>query len=201
MSLELALPACFCYTLHMHIQTAARKRLLREKRHKLHLPFGAQRLLALLEGLEGGFAIGASIIVGLSFANLDKRVLIISAAIGILVSGFNNSVVKYSSEHYTDELDGREKRDTFRYYFMPAAIEFLSYFVITIITLLPLLFIADLYLGMALCCLITLIMLFAAGYWRGFLMQLHPVRDGLELLSLGAVIIVMGAVTGYVLHL
>lgn len=185
----------------MHIQTAARKRLLRKKRQRLHLPFGTQRLLALFEGLEGGFAIGASIIVGLSFANLDRRVLIISAAIGILVSGFNNAVVKYSSEHYGDELDGQEKKDTFKYYFMPAAIEFISYFIISIITLLPLIFIDDFYLGMALCCVITLTMLFIAGYWRGFLMRLHPVKDGLEMLLLGAGIIVMGAITGYLLHL
>lgn len=185
----------------MHIQTAARKRLLKAKRRKLHLPFGTQRLLALLEGLEGGFAIGASIIVGLSFANLEKRVLIISAAIGILVSGFNSAVVKYSSEHYEDELDGSEKRNGFRYYFAPAAIEFISYLTISVVTLLPLLIINDLYLAMALCCLITLAMLFAAGYWRGFLMKLHPAKDGLEMLSLGAGIILMGAITGYLLHL
>lgn len=185
----------------MHIQTAARKRLLRKKRQKLHLPFGTQRLLALFEGLEGGFAIGASIIVGLSFANLEKRVLIISAAIGILVSGFNSAVVKYSSEHYQDELDGKEKKNIFHYYFMPAAIELLSYFVISIVCLLPLLLISNLYLGMTLCCLLTLAMLFLAGYWRGFLMHLHPAKDGLEMLSLGAGIIVMGAVTGYLLHL
>ena len=185
----------------MHIQTAARKRLLKAKRRNLHLPLGAQRLLALLEGLEGGFAIGASIIVGLSFANLEKRVLVISAAIGILVSGFNSAVVKYSSEHYQDELDGKEEKDTFSYYFIPAAIELLSYIGISIVTLLPLIFIPDLYLGMALCCLFTLGMLFAAGYWRGFLMKLHPAKDGLELLLLGAGIIVMGAVTGFLLHL
>ena len=185
----------------MHIQTAARKRLLRRKRQKLHLPFGAQRFLALLEGLEGGFAIGASIIVGLSFANLERRVLIISAAIGILVSGFNSAVVKYSSEHYEDELDGREKRNSLRHYLTPAAIELLSYFAISIVSLLPLILIDELYLGMALCCLLTLAMLFLAGYWRGFLMKLHPVKDGLEMVFLGAGIIIMGAVTGYLLHL
>lgn len=185
----------------MHIQTAARKRLLKAKRRKLHLPFGTQRLLALLEGLEGGFAIGASIIVGLSFANLERRVLIISAAIGILVSGFNSAVVKYSSEHYHDELDGKEEKDSFIYYFIPAAIELLSYIGIGAVTLLPLIFIPDLYLGMALCCLFTLAMLFVAGYWRGFLMKLHPAKDGLEMLLLGTGIIMMGVITGYLLHL
>lgn len=185
----------------MHIQTASRKRLLRKKRKQVHLPFGAQRLLALFEGLEGGFAIGASVIVGLSFTGLDRRLLIISAAIGMLVNGFNNSTVKYSSEHYEDELDGHEKRNTFRYYFMPAAIEFMSYLAITIITLMPLLFVENLYHAIILCSLFTLIMLFAAGYWRGYLMRLHPIKDGLEIMLLGAGIIAVGGLTGYILNL
>lgn len=185
----------------MHIQTAKRRRLLKEKRKRLHLPFGAQGLLALLEGLEGGFAIGASVIVGLSFADLDRRVLLISAAIGILVNGFNNASVKYSSEHYSDELDGHERRHALHYYFVPAAIEFVAYFVISIITLLPLILIPHLYTAITLCSLITLSMLFAAGYWRGFLMRMHPAKDGIEMMFLGACIIIVGALTGYGLHL
>lgn len=185
----------------MHLQTAKHKRLLREKRHRIKLPFGAERLLALLEGLEGGFAIGASVIVGLSFANLDRRVLLISAGIGILVNGFNNASVKYSSEHYADELDGREKHRPLHYYFVPAAIEFGAYSIISIFTLLPLILIPHFYFAITLCCLITLIMLFAAGYWRGFLMKLHPAKDGIEMMTLGACIIIIGGVTGYFLHL
>jgi VIT1/CCC1 family predicted Fe2+/Mn2+ transporter len=189
------------YTSYMHIQTAKRKRLLREKRRRLRLPLGAQRFLAILEGLEGGFAIGASVIVGLSFADLDRRVLLISAAIGILVNGFNNSSVKYSSEHYADELDGHEKTHPLRHYLMPAIIEFTAYFAVGFITLLPLIFIPQLYLAITLCSLITLFMLFGAGYWRGYLMQLHPAKDGIEMMLLGAGIIVVGALTGYGLHL
>ncbi len=185
----------------MHIQTATRRRTLREKRKRLRLPLGAERLLALLEGLEGGFAIGASVVVGLSFANLDRRVLLVSAAIGILVNGFNNAAVKYSSEHYADELDGREKHHPLHHYLIPAAIEFGAYFAVGLITVLPLIFIPQLYAAITLCSLITLTMLFAAGYWRGFLMHLHPARDGIEMMFLGACIIVIGALTGYGLHL
>lgn len=185
----------------MHIQTAQRKRLLREKRRKLHLPFGAERLLALLEGLEGGFAIGASVVTGLSFANLDRRVLLVSAAIGILVNGFNNASVKYSSEHYADELDGREKRNPLKYYFLPALIEFGAYFAVGFITILPLIFIPQLYLAITLCSMITLAMLFTAGYWRGFLMRMHPAKDGIEMMFLGACIIFVGGLTGYIIHL
>ncbi len=175
--------------------------MLREKRRNLHLPLGAQRLLALLEGLEGGFAIGASVIVGLSFANLDRRVLLISAAVGILVNGFNNASVKYSSEHYADELDGREKHHPLHHYLMPAVIEFIAYFAVGFITLLPLIFVPQLYLAITLCCMSTLALLFAAGYWRGYLMRMHPGKDGVEMMFLGACIIFVGGLTGYAIHL
>jgi VIT1/CCC1 family predicted Fe2+/Mn2+ transporter len=190
-----------CYTTNMHIQTAQRRRILREKRRNLHLPLGTERLLALLEGLEGGFAIGASVVVGLSFANLDRRILLISAAIGILVNGFNNATVKYSSEHYADELDGREKHHPLQHYLMPALIEFAAYFAVGFITILPLVLIPQLYVAITFCSMLTLAMLFAAGYWRGFLMRLHPAKDGIEMMFLGACIIVVGGLTGYGLHL
>jgi VIT1/CCC1 family predicted Fe2+/Mn2+ transporter len=109
-----------------------------------------------------------------------------SATIGIMVNGFNNATVKYSSEHYEDELDGREKRSPFKAYFVPAAIEFLAYFAISFVALIPLVLISSVYLAMALCCLITLVLLFAAGYWRGYLMHMHPMRDGREMMLLGA---------------
>jgi hypothetical protein len=185
----------------MRIQTAKHRRLLAEKRRQLHLPFGAERFLAILEGLEGGFAVGASVIVGLSFASLDRRILLLSAAISIMVNGFNSATVKYSSEHYEDELDGREKSNPWRYYFVPAAIEFVAYFVISFVTLLPRMLIGNQLTASVLCCALTLIMLFSAGYWRGFLMRMHPTRDGFEMALLGSGIIIVGVVTGFILNL
>ena len=185
----------------MPIHIAHQRHLLSMKRRHLHLPFGSQRFLAILEGLEGGFAIGASVIVGLSFAHLNRHVLLMSAAISIIVNGFNSAAVKYSSEHYEDELDGREKRSAWHYYFIPAAIEFLAYFAISFITVIPLLLVDNQLIAIVVCCFITLTTLFCAGYWRGYLLQLHPIRDGLETMILGACIIIVGAVTGYLLYL
>ena len=82
----------------------------RRRRLTPRLPFGAHNFLSVLEGIEGGFAISTGIIAGLSFGALDRRLLLLTAAVSILVNGFNNSAIKYSSEHYQDELDGRELR-------------------------------------------------------------------------------------------
>lgn len=185
----------------MHVHTAQYHRELRHRRSKIQLPFGAQRFLAILEGIEGGFAIGAGLVVGLSFATDNRTLLLMTATISLLVNGFNSSAVKYSAEHYADELDGREKKNPFQHYFMPALYEFVAYMIISLVILLPLRFADSIETAAATCVGVTLVTLFAAGYWRGYLMQRrHKMRDGLELMLLGALIIVVGAVSGYILH-
>mgnify|MGYP001377431148 CR=1 FL=1 len=48
-----------------------------------------KQLLGFIDGLEGGFAIFAGIVVGLSFATTNRSVLILTALIGIMVNAVN----------------------------------------------------------------------------------------------------------------
>ena len=184
----------------MRVSSTSKHHPRSSQRRVIKLPFGTQRFLAAFEGIEGGFAIGASMVAGLSLAGMERPVLITTAVVSVMVSGFNAAAVKYSSEHYLDELDGREKTKAFRAYFIPAAIEFVSYFAISFISILPLLLLKDLPLAVNLSVAMTLIILFAAGWWRGFLLRLHPVRDGTETCILGACIILVGVISGLVIH-
>lgn len=174
---------------------------LHRRRRALNIPFGAQRFLAAFEGFEGGFAIGASIIVGLSFAGLEQNLLVSAALVSIIVNGFNTASVKYSSEHYLDEIDGREKRSPFRHYFMPALIEFIAYFAISLVSILPLVLIDDMQIAILWSCLTTLVILFSAGWWRAFMLHMPRWRDAIETTILGGGIILVGFVSGYILHL
>ena len=164
------------------------------------IPFGANNFLSILEGVEGGFAIFVGLIIGLMFEGVGRDLLILTAAISIIVSAFNSSAVRYASEHYLDELDGHEKRHRFRSYFMPSLIEFVSYMCVSIIALLPLLLVHPLKLAILCCASITLIILFAAGWYRGHLLnRRHSIRDGLEVMLLGLLIIGVGALSGWIL--
>lgn len=184
----------------MRIASSSKHHPLHKRRRRLSLPFGTQRFLAAFEGFEGGFAIGTSIVAGLSFAGMDRHILITTAIVSIIVNGFNSSAVKYSSEHYIDELDGREKKSAFKAYFIPAAIEFISYFAISFVSILPLLFLQNLHLAVALSVLMTLCILFTAGWWRGFLLRMHPLRDAIETCLLGGSIILVGIIAGLIIH-
>lgn len=173
---------------------------LRGQRRKLNIPFGAQRFLAAYEGLEGGFAIGASVIIGLSFTGLDRNLLISTAIITIIVNGFNTASVKYSSEHYLDELDGREKRSAVKYYLVPALIEFIAYFAISLLTLLPFIFIHHTPTALVYICLATILILFGAGWWRAYMLHMPRLRDATETALLGVGIMLVGLVSGLIIY-
>ena len=169
---------------------------------KLHYPIHRheeKQLLGFIDGLEGGFAIFAGIVVGLSFATTNRSVLILTALIGIMVNAVNAATIRYSTEHYIDELDGREKRNHVRHYLLPAIFEFLLYVLVSILAVMPLLIVPSLSTAIAVMVSICLIILFAAGAIRGAALGGHPVKDGIELTVGGTIMIVFGALAGWLL--
>ncbi len=182
------------------ISSTSKHHPLHARRRSIRIPLGAQRFLAAFEGFEGGFAIGASIVVALSFSGLSRHVLLVTAIITIIVNGFNNASVKYSSEHYLDELDGKEKKSAYRYYFVPAFLEFVSYFAISFISIIPLALAIDIKVAIWCSVVITLLILYGAGYWRAYILKMPRYRDAIETTLLGGGIIVVGLISGYIIH-
>ncbi len=170
------------------------------RRRIIHLPFRSEYFLAALEGIEGGFAIGASIVVALGIAGLERHLLLTTAIVSIVVSGFNSASVKYSSEHYLDELDGREKKSAFRHYFIPSFIEFICYLVLSFISVVPLLVVPDIRLAVVACVVLTVALLFVAGYVRAYMLRAGRFRDGVETAVLGGGIILVGLVSGLIVN-
>lgn len=163
------------------------------------IPLGADNFLSVLEGVEGGFAIFVGIIAGLYFQNISDDLLVITGVISLIVNAFNSSAVRYASQHYIDELDGHEKRNKFQAYFMPAFVEFLTYVLVSLVAVLPLLLVQDDVTAIGLTSLITLTILFLAGWYRGRLFGRHAMRDGAELAGLGLMIIAVGGFAGWLL--
>ncbi|MBP9667718.1 VIT1/CCC1 transporter family protein [Candidatus Saccharibacteria bacterium] len=184
----------------MKIAASSTHHPLHARRRKLTIPLGAQRFLAAFEGFEGGFAIGTSIIVALSFSNLDRTVLLSTALLSITVNGFNSASMKYTSEHYMDELDGSEKKNKFRHYFLPAITEFAAYIVISLFAIVPMILLNNMLHAVWIVAGITLVILFAAGFMRGYMLRMSPWRDGLEALVLGFGIILVGFIFGYLVY-
>lgn len=156
-------------------------------------------LLSFVDGLEGGFAIFAGIVAGLSFTLLDRQTLIVTALIGITVNAVNAATIRYSTEHYYDELDGREKRSPFRAYCVPAVTEFIIYLLVSCLSLVPLLVIDDIATAVVVMIAVCLGILFAAGLLRGVVLRTHSLRDGIEIMLGGCIMIGVGTVAGWLL--
>lgn len=169
------------------------------RQFRQHIPFGADNFLSILDGIEGGFAIFVGIVAGLYFQHISHDLLIITGIIGLIVNAFNSSAVRYAGQHYLDELDGHEKRHKFHAYFIPAFVEFVTYALVSFIAVIPLLFIKNSFNAISLTILLTLIILFLAGAYRGKVLGRHLVRDGLELAGLGIAIILVGTGAGWMI--
>lgn len=163
------------------------------------VPFGADNFLSILDGVEGGFAIFVGIIAGLYFQQIDRELLLITGGIGLIVTAFNSSAVRYATQHYLDELDGHEKRHKFRAYLVPSLLEFLTYMVVSALVVIPLIIMPHTGQAIIATIVLTLSIQFAAGAYRGRLLGRHMVRDGLELMGLGAAIIAVGAAAGLII--
>lgn len=193
--------ATLIYSMPTKISAVSKYHPLHQKRRTISVPFGASRFLAAIEGVEGGFAISASIVVALGLAGVDRHLLLVTAIVSIIVSGFNSASVKYSSEHYLDQLDGHEKRNKFRHYFLPALIEFVCYFVISVIVVIPLVLIHNLTVAICVSIVMTLFILYSAGYWRAYMLRMPRHRDAIETTLLGSGIIIVGIVSGMITKL
>ncbi len=169
---------------------------------KLHYPIhhhSQKRLLGFIDGLEGGFAIFAGIVVGLSFATTNRHVLIATALLGILVNAVNAATIRYSTEHYYDELDGHEKQSKLKAYFIPSLVEFSLYLTVSLLAVIPLIIITPLIPAIVTMVALCLIILFVAGSLRGAALGGHAIRDGLELMIGGSIMIACGALAGWAL--
>ncbi|MBP6038506.1 MAG: VIT1/CCC1 transporter family protein [Candidatus Saccharimonas sp.] len=164
------------------------------------VPLGADKFLAAFEGFEGGFAIGAGVIAGMSFTDVSRETLIMTAIISVIVNGFNSASVKYSSEHYMDELDGVESKRPLVDYLLPALVEFISYFTISFISIIPLFIIGNITYAVAYSCIATVAILLVAGYLRAMILGMPRLRDALEVALLGSGIILVGFISGWIIH-
>ncbi|MGE5313047.1 MAG: VIT1/CCC1 transporter family protein [Acidobacteriota bacterium] len=168
--------------------------------HTRRLPLGAERFMALFEGIEGGFAIAAGVIAGLSFGGLDKHALILTAIVSILVNGFNSASVRYSSDTYMDDVDGIKSTQPFRDYVVPSLLQFAAYIIVSLVSILPLFLVPDLNLAVLYCCVFTLVILLISGYWRASLLDGARWHEGLETAALGLGIILVGTFSGMISH-
>jgi VIT1/CCC1 family predicted Fe2+/Mn2+ transporter len=168
-------------------------------KQKTKLPFDREYFSSLFSGLEGGLATTTAIIVGLAITTERREVIITTAVISFMVQAFNSSVGKFSAERTDDEIDNIESWKGYRKPIYNALLQFLSHILISLVALTPFVFITNTASAISATIMLTLFILFIMGIFKGFVIKLHPFKDGLELFILGALVISVGIVSGFLL--
>jgi len=172
------------------------------RRRKPHFLFGNfPGFLSFLEGIESGFATTCGILLGLWFQNPTSRLLIITAVVSLLINAVNSASIKFMSEHTFDELDGREKHRVILNALSPALVQFTTHVIMASIVLIPVFVIYPSIYGIFASIALTIVVLSAAGWYRGHTSHGHAARDALESVMLALLIIAAGGGAGLLLSL
>lgn len=165
----------------------------------IHLPYDRERFMAWFAGSEGGLATTTAIIAGLMVTSTKLEAIVVTAIISFMVQGFNGSIGLFSAQRTADEI---EREDSFKGYRQPAVSAFLHFawhVLMSILVLLPVLLVPDAFKATTYSILITLTLLFMIGAFKGKIVKRNPIRDGLELVVLGSMVISVGLLAGIVL--
>ena len=85
---------------------------LHHKKHHYHLRHRSPEhgpLLSFIDGLEGGFAIFAGIVAGLSFTIVNRQALIITALVGITVNAVSPGFIETDMTQQHVQGEARQK--------------------------------------------------------------------------------------------
>jgi len=168
-------------------------------KQKTKLPFDREYFLALLGGLEGGLATTTAIVVGLIITTEQRELVVTTAVISFMVQAFNSSVGRFSAAHTDDEIDRIETWKGYRKPVYNALLQFTAHILVSLLVILPIVFVTDIFTAVSMVIAITLVLLFVIGLYKGILLKLHPLRDAAELFVLGSLVVSVGMIAGLIL--
>lgn len=165
----------------------------------IKLPFNRDHFVAWFTGSEAGLATTTAIIAGLMVTHTSINTVVTAAIISFLVQAFNSAIIHYSNERMGDEID---REDIKNGYFHPAVLGvwfWLWHTLMSVMVLLPILFVPDQFKATVYSIVITLVLMFAVGAVKGKIVKRDAVQDGLEMVIVGGLVICAGLVAGIIL--
>lgn len=163
------------------------------------LPFDRGRFMAWFAGSEGGLATTTAIIAGLMVIHTGLDVIVVTAIISFMVQGFNGSIGLFAAERTDDEINREDRMSGYRKPAVNALLHFMSHVLMSVLVLLPILLVPNQFKATTYSIVITLVLLFGIGAYKGKIVKRNPIRDGLELVVLGSLVISVGIVAGTIL--
>ena len=169
-------------------------------RKPIKLPIDVEYFMSLLSGLESGMATTAAIIAGLTTGTDSREAVVITALITMTVQAYNAAANRLSTEHTQDEIENNKDHTSYLKPTIDAGAQFLAHIISSLIILLPTIYISDLDRALVTTILLTLGLMFTLGFVKGIYVKKYVFRDAMEILLIGASVITVGLLSGYILN-
>lgn len=169
-------------------------------RNSKRLPIDKELFLSIISGTEAGIATTAAIIVGLTIGTSDRRLVVISALIAIFVQAFNSALTTVVTSHTLDEIERNRDMNSLYGPVVQGGLQFLTHISAGMIVLLPIVYVTKLELAMVASIGVSLVLLLWIGLYIGRIVRHDPIRNSVQSLVLGMLIIIGGFVAGYIIH-
>lgn len=147
---------------------------------------------SVLFGFEDSLVSTTGVIVGVSAGSRDPKVILLAASVTIIVEALSMGAGQFLSERTVHQIDKQHLDNPIA----GAVLMFVSYFLAGLIPLLPIIIISfptSIYVGVT----SALTGLFVLGYIKGKIVQVSPLRSGLEILTIGGAATVLGLLAGW----
>ena len=149
-------------------------------------------LRSFVFGCQDALVSTTGVVVGISAAVLDKRLILLTAVITIMVEALSMAAGQYLSEKTIHDIPNSHHKDNL---ILGSAIMFVAYAIGGIIPVLPVL----LFSGQAasvLSVLFAFLGLYVLGYMKAKLFFGNPTKSSVEMLLIGGLAVLMGLVVG-----
>jgi VIT1/CCC1 family predicted Fe2+/Mn2+ transporter len=157
----------------------------------------AQKLRNVLFGVEDGIVSTLGVLSGIAIAGVPRSTIFLMGVVVIFVEAFSMGAGSYLSEHFSAEFL-KKKFVTSKTSTKAAIGMFFSYFFAGFIPLFPYI-ILDVAIAFPVSVVISLITLFALGYWSGAMSHVSVFRSGVRMFVIGGIAIVVGLAAGLIM--
>lgn len=164
------------------------------------LPIDKELFLSIISGSQAGIATTAAIIIGLTIGTDDRQIVIISALVSIFVQAFNSSLTTIIAIHTSDEIDHNRDMNSLLRPLTKAGMQFLTHMVAGFIVLLPMIYVTTLEIALLATIAVAIVLLLWIGLFVGRVVRHSPLRDGVQSLVLGMMIMIGGFIAGFIIH-
>ncbi|MFA5932722.1 MAG: VIT1/CCC1 transporter family protein [Microgenomates group bacterium] len=153
-------------------------------------------LRSSLFGVQDALISTGGAMVGIAIASNDKRIVLISGLVIVLVEAIAMASSEFVSDEIVHVIDKKDRDNVF----LSALIMFFSYLIAGLIPVLPYI-LFPLPQSIIISVIFSLLGLAVLGIFKGMISKASLIKNSLEVVVIGGVVTIIGLLVGYILKI